>query len=38
MVFAVALIIGGQEHVKKFSKPLREIAWDSHHDKDGNPI
>lgn len=37
MMFAVALIVGGYQHMRKISVKLRENSWESHHDETGKP-
>lgn len=38
MVFAIAVICGGYEHLRTISPALREKSWDGHHSSDGTSI
>jgi len=38
MLLAVANICGGYQHMRKFSRLLREIAYKEHHNDKGEPI
>lgn len=38
MVFAVALICGGYQHMRRISMRVRENSWITHHDETGKPI
>lgn len=38
MVYAVAAITGGYEHMRKLSQVLKENAWKTHHNPDGAPV
>ena len=38
MLFAVAFICGGYEHLRTVSSTLREQSWLNHHDDKGNSI
>lgn len=37
MVRLVAFIVGGYEHMRKYSRMLREHCYHEHHDDEGNP-
>ena len=37
MLFAVALICGGFQHMSQLSPRIREMSWAAHHDENGAP-
>lgn len=38
MLFAVALICGGYQHMRRVSAKLRNMSWQDHHDQHGEKI